>query len=110
MATPLTIAGENFPSKAAATRRCQEILRAYPGAGSTQPGKPEGVTDPSHIAFLRGLLARHPERLDKEGVGVDSFTVRVNPDGTGGTRCFHVNRTDGTSIDFGIKACLDGDG
>ena len=105
-AIPVDIAGEHFPTKAAAIARCQEILHSYPGQPGSGAGQPQEVTDPAHETFLKALIKRHPEAEDKIGDGVAGFKVQVNPEGTGNTRCFYVIRRDGTSVDFRFRSCL----
>lgn len=106
MAKPVNIGTEHFPTKTAATARCQEILYAYPGAPGTGAGQPQEVTDPTHVTFLTALVARHPDLEEKTGAGVAGFKVQVNPDGKGNTRCFWVIHPDGSSTHFSFKSCL----
>lgn len=51
---------------------------------------------------LISLLAMHPEADNKIGVGIESFSVRT---ADFGTRCFWVNRADGTAEKFSFKSC-----
>jgi len=53
--------------------------------------------------ILADALARHPDASEKVGAGVASFSVRS---ADFGTRCFWVNRTDGSSEKFSFRACL----
>lgn len=106
MAKPVDVAGEHFPTKAAAIARCQEILYSYPGESGSGAGQPQEVTDPAHITFLTELLKRHPEADAKIGPGLQGFKVQVNPEGTGNTRCFYAVRTDGSQVDFSFRSCL----
>jgi hypothetical protein len=106
MAIPVDIGSEHFPTKAAATARCQEILYAYPGQPGSGAGQPQDVTDPTHTAFLTALVKRHPETDEKTGPGISGFKVAVNPDGTGNTRCFYAIHTDGNQVAFSFKSCL----
>jgi hypothetical protein len=106
MAKPMDIASEHFSTKGAATERCQDILRAYPGQPGSGAGQPQEVTDPTHVAFLTALVARHPDVDEKTGAGVAGFKVQVNPGGTGNTRCFWVIHPDGTATHFSFKSCL----
>jgi hypothetical protein len=55
---------------------------------------------------LRDLLARHADASKKIGSGVASFSVRTS--GEFGSKCFWVNRTDGTSEDFSFQGCIYG--
>ena len=52
--------------------------------------------------ILSTLIAGHPEASDKIGVGIESFSVRT---ADYQTRCFWVNRTDGTTEKFSFKVC-----
>lgn len=52
---------------------------------------------------LLDALAHHPEAKDKIGCGVSGFSVRS---ADFGTKCFWVNRTDGTTEKFSHKACV----
>lgn len=52
---------------------------------------------------LLDALAHHPEAIDKIGCGISSFSVRS---ADFGTKCFWVNRTDGTTAKFSHKACV----
>lgn len=106
MVKPVDISDEHFPTKAAATARCQEILYTYPGQAGSGADQPQQVTDPKHHAFLEALVARHPEAEEKIGSGIAGFKVAVNPDGTGNTRCFYVIHPDGSSTHFSFRSCL----
>lgn len=55
--------------------------------------------------ILRAALARHPEAEAKVGCGITYFSVRT---ADFGTRCFWLNRTDGTTEKFSHKACIYG--
>jgi len=48
-------------------------------------------------------LSHHPEYEEKVGCGVDTFSVRS---ADFGTKCFWVNRIDGTTEKFSHKACV----
>lgn len=52
--------------------------------------------------ILRELLLGHPEATDKFGSGIKSFSVRS---ADFGTRCFWVNRIDGSTEKFSFRAC-----
>ncbi len=52
---------------------------------------------------LMDALAHHPEAKDKIGCGVVSFSVRS---ADFGTKCFWVNRVDGTTEKFSHRACV----
>jgi len=55
---------------------------------------------------LTALLARHDERDEKIGSGIDHFEVDAAPDGYAG-KCFWIVRTDGSKIDMSFKHCLE---
>lgn len=52
---------------------------------------------------LMDALAHHPDYTDKIGSGVIDFSVRS---ADFGTKCFWVNRTDGTTVKFSHRACV----
>lgn len=52
--------------------------------------------------ILAALLEMHPEAAEKVGCGIQSFSVRT---ADYNTRCFWVNRTDGSTEKFSFKAC-----
>jgi hypothetical protein len=51
---------------------------------------------------LTHLMHMHPEAAEKIGPGIESFSVRT---ADYGTRCFWVNRVDGTTEKFSFRAC-----
>lgn len=59
------------------------------------------VTD-EDAEVLTQLVNMHPEATDKIGAGIDSFSVRS---ADYGTRCFWINRVDGTTEKFSFRAC-----
>jgi Protein of unknown function (DUF3223) len=93
-AKPLTIGDHYFDKKGDAIAFFQEILYRYDLGDRVSP---------NDDAILRVLLTRHPEADIKIGIGVASFSVRS---GDFSTRCFWVNRTDGTSDKFSFRTCL----
>ena len=52
--------------------------------------------------ILEDLLKMHPEAAEKIGRGIESFSVRT---ADYGTRCFWINRVDGTTEKFSFRAC-----
>lgn len=52
---------------------------------------------------LSELLKRHPEALEKIGVGIAHFEVQR---ADYSTQCFRVVRTDGTSSNFSYQKCV----
>lgn len=57
----------------------------------------------SDTAILSAALALHPEAAAKIGSGIKDFSVRS---ADFGSKCFWVNRTDGTTQKFSHKACV----
>ena len=55
--------------------------------------------------ILRAALALHPEAEAKVGCGITHFSVRS---AGFGTKCFWLNRTDGTTEKFSYTACVYG--
>lgn len=55
--------------------------------------------------ILKLALDRHPEAAEKIGCGILSFSVRS---ADFGTRCFWINRLDGTTVKFSYKTCVQG--
>lgn len=53
--------------------------------------------------ILTTALDLHPNAKDKIGSGIKDFSVRS---ADFGTKCFWVNRTDGTTEKFSHKACV----
>ena len=53
--------------------------------------------------YLNDLLKMHPNSAEKVGPGIESFSVRT---ADFGTRCFWVNRVDGTTEKFSFRKCL----
>lgn len=54
---------------------------------------------------LIAALGRHPQGDEKIGSGAASFSVRT---ADYGTKCFWVNRTDGSTEKFAHRACVYG--
>ncbi|RIV85959.1 DCL family protein [Aurantiacibacter zhengii] len=93
-AKPLTIGKHHFARKGDAQNFFREMLYRYDLADKVSQ---EDET------VLRLLLDRHPEASEKIGAGVDSFSIRS---ADFGTRCFWINRVDGSTEKFSFKACL----
>ena len=54
---------------------------------------------------LRSVLALHPDADEKIGCGVTDFSVRS---ADFGTKCFWINRSDGTTEKFSYATCIRG--
>lgn len=57
----------------------------------------------SDAVILSAALELHPEAKDKIGSGIIGFSVRS---ADFGSKCFWVNRTDGTTEKFSYKVCV----
>lgn len=57
----------------------------------------------SDAIILTAALALHPEAKEKIGAGIKDFSVRS---ADFGTKCFWVNRVDGTTEKFSHKDCV----
>jgi len=91
---PVTLGPKHFEKKADAVAYLKAMLRGY------DVGDRVKATD---AAVLEAALARHPEAKEKIGTGVRDFSVRS---ADFGSKCFWVNRTDGTTVKFSHKACI----
>ncbi|WP_234837340.1 DCL family protein [Sinorhizobium medicae] len=89
----IVIGGEVSTTQAEARERFRSILYKY------RLGETIYAAD---AQFMTLALQRHPEAATKIGSGIQSFQVRA---ADFGTRCFWVNRVDGTSEKFSFKAC-----
>lgn len=92
-ARPVHVGGLHFSRKGDATEFFREMLNRY------DLGDKISAQD---TPVLAALLAMHPESSEKIGAGIESFSVRS---ADFGTRCFWVNRTDGTTEKFSFRAC-----
>lgn len=93
---PLTIGKTFYASQTAANEFIRELLHRHPLRTA--------IPEPDH-SFLLALISRHPRAAEKVGAGVRHFTVEP---AMHGTRCFYVNRVDGTKDDFCTSKCVRG--
>jgi hypothetical protein len=93
---PITIGSLYFPKKGDAAAYLRAILHRY------DIGDKVSATDQE---VLRAALALHPEATAKIGCGITYFSVRS---ADFGTKCFWLNRQDGTTEKFSYKACIYG--
>lgn len=93
---PIQIGPMTFKTKAAAKARYSAVLNIY------QTGEVVSVLD-GHLLWW--LLEMHPEAAQKIGPGVQLFRVIKT---SYGTKCFGIERVDGTTTDFSFNACIDG--
>lgn len=95
-AKPITIGERRFAKKGEAAAFLQAILHRYE-VGDRVGGADEEV--------LRAALVLHPDADKKIGCGVTHFSVRT---ADFGTKCFWINRPDGTTEKFSYRACVRG--
>ena len=93
---PVVINGLEFKTKASAKLHIQEITKKSFGSAIS--------TGDSEWDFLNSLLDRHPECIQKRGVGIQSFKVVRN---VYKNLEWKILRTDGSKIDFSWINCLD---
>lgn len=93
-AKPVTIGEFAFPRKGDAIEFFKKMLAKY------APGDRVSESD---CEILKHALARHPEASEKIGAGIKDFSVRS---ADYGTKCFWVNRIDGTTEDFSFRSCI----
>jgi Zn-dependent protease with chaperone function len=87
-----------FETKAKLKAECKAMLARYHNGDTINEEDSE---------FLRGLLERHPEAVQKIGCGVKRFFRG----GTGhSTDCFWLEREDGSRTDFSYPACVNARG
>ena len=92
-AKSVTVGNLKFARKQDATDFFKEVLYRYELGDKVSKDDAEVLT---------ALLNMHPEASEKIGSGIESFSVRS---ADYGTRCFWVNRTDGTTEKFSFRAC-----
>jgi Protein of unknown function (DUF3223) len=95
-AKPITIGSLNFAKRGDANTFLRDMLNRY-DIGDRVSAADEGV--------LRAALPLHPQADEKIGCGVTHFSVRS---ADFGTKCFWVNRLDGTTEKFSYKTCIRG--
>ena len=95
-AKPITIGGLHFGRKGDAVEFLRDMLARY------DLGDKVNAEDD---LFLRSLLENHPDYVNKVGCGIASFSVRS---ADFGSRCFWINRTDGSTVKFSIHASIRG--
>jgi hypothetical protein len=93
-AHPISLGPMKFAKKGDALAYLKQLLYKYDLGDRLSDNDAE---------VLMAALNRHPEAKDKIGSGVANFSVRT---ADFGSRCFWVNRTDGTTEKFSLKACV----
>lgn len=95
-AKPFNLGELNFAKKGDAVAFLNSILHKYDVGDKVSP---------EDAKVLSSALSRHPDGDAKIGCGIDSFSVRS---ADFGTKCFWVNRIDGTTEKFAHRACVYG--
>lgn len=88
------IAEEPFRTKAAVTDRCRQIIALTPDGCSVAA---------SDLPFLFGLFAFHDEWPEKSRPGVRAVATQTTVQGT---RCFVLERIDGSQIDISFAHAI----
>jgi hypothetical protein len=96
-AVGLTSGNHQFKTKSAAAMHCRVMLNSY-GDG--------GTVSKDDSAFVLALLERHPYAALKTGSGVRRFFKAAAPKPSCGNRCFWIEHTDETTVDFSFMQCL----
>lgn len=105
MAIPVILDSFAWPTKAAAEKAFQAILRSS-GYEAYDP-----ITEPIHDLMLRELLDRHPDAAEKIGGGVDYFFVGRTSDGdkfnvSSDAIGIWIRRKDGSNVDFSYLTAI----
>lgn len=95
-AKPMTLGPLQFAKKGDAHVHLKDMLNRY------DIGDKVGATDE---AVLLAALQKHPEAATKIGPGITHFSVRS---ADFRTKCFWVNRVDGTTEKFSYQTCIYG--
>jgi hypothetical protein len=95
-AKPITIGSLHFAKQGDAIAFLREMLYRY------DLGDKVSATDE---AVLRAALLLHPKADEKIGCGVTHFSVRS---ADFASRCFWINRPDGSTQKFSYLTCIQG--
>lgn len=95
-AKPVELGPRHFAKRVDAVAYLNEMLHRYNLGDKVSAGD---------AVILRAALDRHPAAEAKVGCGIIHFSVRT---ADYGTRCFWLDRTDGTTEKFSHKACIYG--
>lgn len=87
---PVTLGRFTFRSKVAAIAALRATRNAY---DDNVP-----ILDDDAVDLLLGVVAAHPQVTQKVGAGITGFFVAKSPDYP--TRCFYLQRSDGSVTDF----------
>ncbi|HZQ42353.1 MAG TPA: DCL family protein [Acidobacteriaceae bacterium] len=95
-AKPITIGPLHFAKRGDATAFLKAMLNRYDIGDRVSPADED---------VLRAALALHPNADEKIGCGVTHFSVRS---ADFGSKCFWINRADGTTEKFSYAKCIRG--
>jgi hypothetical protein len=95
-AKPISLGSMHFAKRGDAVACLKDMLHRY------DVGDRVGADD---TLILRAALERHPDAEAKKGCGITHFSVRT---ADFGTKCFWLNRSDGTTEKFSHTACIYG--
>lgn len=95
-ARPISFGSLHFSRKGDAEQYLMDMLHRYDLGDKVS-------ADDSDI--LKAALALHPGAEAKTGCGISHFSVRT---ADFGTKCFWLNRTDGTTEKFSFRSCIYG--
>ena len=95
-AKPVSLGSMRFAKRGDAVAYLKDMLHRY------DVGDRVSADD---TLILRAALERHPDAKTKTGCGITHFSVRT---ADFGTKCFWVNRADGTTEKFSHIACIYG--
>lgn len=95
-AKPISLGPIHFERKGDAVTYLKNMLHRY------NVGDKVSIAD---AVILRAALEHHPKAVEKIGCGVTHFSVRT---ADFGTKCFWVNRPDGTTDKFSITGSIYG--
>lgn|SRR5271157_3015750 len=93
---PISFGFVHFARKRDAEKYLKEMLHRYDVGDRVSP---------DDAVVLTAALALHPDAEAKTGCGVSHFSVRS---ADFGTKCFWVNRKDGTTEKFSFRSCIYG--
>ena len=93
-AKPITLGPQHFPRRGDAVAYLKEILSRY------DIGDRVSTED---AVILQAALEHHPKAAEKIGIGISYFSVRT---ADFGSKCFWVNRPDGSTEKFSISGAI----
>jgi hypothetical protein len=104
-AKPVVLPSFNWDKQGEALAAFQAIL-ARSGYGIN-----DRITDPTHELMLNEVLDRHPDAVEKIGVGVEYFFVGKTSGGDKfnvgkNARGIWIHRTDGSDVDFSYETAI----